>query len=263
MHSVHQKTPVHAGLLRGTALGLIGLLGLTACGDGQSPEDPSTTASATAASSDSQLQIEDAWAKAADSGMTSVFGTVVNKGTEPVTVIGGSSVATEDFELHETVQDEGTGATTMREKEGGFTIEPGESLELAPGGNHLMLIGLTCSLQAGNDIQVILRTKEGKALSFTAPIRDYSAAQEHYAPEESSGGDAASEGSGHEGHDHEGHDHKGHEGHEGHDHASGSHAHSHTDAPALPSCSDRTMMTDDGAEHEHSEGSEHHSHGDH
>lgn len=185
-----------------TLTGLLGL-GLSACGGGgeaASSADPTASASASTAGA---LTAEDVWVKAADSGMTAAFGHVVNHTDHSVRIIGAESPDAGSVQLHETVQGAG-GSSTMREKEDGFTIEPGQSLELSPGGNHVMLMDLRCALLAGDEAQLVLRTEHDGQLRVSAPIRDYAGAQEHYDPaaEASAGAEHDSHGEydGHAGH---------------------------------------------------------------
>src|SRR5690606_23905499 len=108
-----------------------GMLALAGCGttDAAPPAGESMT-------------VTDAWVKAADSGMTAVFGMLENTGGDDVAVVSATTAAAGATELHETVTDS-SGAATMREVEGGFTIGAGERRALEPGADHLMLMGLT------------------------------------------------------------------------------------------------------------------------
>jgi periplasmic copper chaperone A len=81
--------------------------------------------------------------------------------------------------LHETVEN-ASGSMVMQEKKGGFTIPAKGSLELAPGGNHLMLMDLTGPIKAGDDVTFTLTMKDGSTYEFTAPAKDYTGANENY-----------------------------------------------------------------------------------
>lgn len=247
-----QSRTLRGRALRWSAVGAVGILALSGCGT--AAQDAGSGESASASSSESStaqasLTVKDAWAKAADHGMTAVFGTVTNDGDEAVTLTGASTDAAGMVELHETVKDEKTGATMMQAKEGGFTLEPGESLELEPGGNHLMLMDLSCALQPGDTLELTLRTEDGQEAPFSAAIRDYSAAQEDYNPDaqdmdHSEHSDHAehaehSEGMASEGAESE---HEGHGEHSEHaDHSEHSQHAEDEDAEAspLPACGDR------------------------
>lgn len=184
----------HRAFAAVAALG-IGLATLTGCSaSGGGAESPP---SASQSASDAPLTLDNGWAKAADSGMTAAFGTLTNTSDKDVTVTGASADGTAgSVQLHETVTDSTSGSTTMRQKDGGFTIPAGKSTALEPGGNHIMLMDLTCSLKAGADLTLQLHSDAGTK-TVTVPVRDYSGAKEEYAP----GEDASGSSNSHEGMD--------------------------------------------------------------
>lgn len=79
----------------------------------------------------------------------------------------------------------------MQEKKGGFTVPAGESLSLKPGGDHIMVMGLTKPIKPGEEISLDLVTADQQSFPVTAIAKDYSGAQEDYAP-----GEADDEGDG-------------------------------------------------------------------
>lgn len=173
----------------------IALLVLTGCGstDTSATSTSTTSSSATSASASSAssedsapLTIDEAWIKANSGDMTAAFATITNTGDTPITIEGASNSTAGMVELHTTVIDPATGTSTMKAVEGGFTLEPGTTLELAPGGDHIMLMDMNCALAAGTSDVITLQTSAGD-VSFEAAVRDYAGAQEEYAP-----GDAAS-----------------------------------------------------------------------
>jgi copper(I)-binding protein len=147
-----------------------------ATGCAASSESATPTASASAADS---ITIEDAWVKAADDGMSAAFGTLENSGDTDITVVSAESPASTMIELHETVEND-AGEMVMQAKKGGFVIPAGGSLELAPGANHIMLMGLTAPLVAGDDATFTLTLSDGSSYEFTAPAKDYTGANETY-----------------------------------------------------------------------------------
>lgn len=138
---------------------------------------PSTSTSSAAAA----VVLDDGWAKAAPAGaMTAVFGTLRNTSARPVTVTGGASPVAARVELHETVRND-AGAMQMQPKQGGLTIPAGGTHLLEPGGDHLMLLGLTASLENGTTTAVTLSTSDGEVV-LTVPVRSFAGAEESYVP---------------------------------------------------------------------------------
>ncbi|MFC9561326.1 copper chaperone PCu(A)C [Agromyces sp. NPDC056965] len=154
---------------------LAAVLALAGCAGGATAETPAASVQAEAAAS---VTVTDAWVKAGDDGMTALFGMVDNGGASSITLSGAETDAAEMTELHETVESDG--AMTMREKEGGFEIEAGGHLMLEPGANHVMLMGLTGPLRAGDEVTVTLAFSDGSTLDVVAPVKDYQGANEQY-----------------------------------------------------------------------------------
>lgn len=159
------------------AVTLAALVALAGC---SSDNTASTPSSAPARSAADAVTVDDAWVKAADSGMSAAFGDIKNTGTEDVTVVSVTSPASGMLELHETVENE-SGAMVMRQKDGGFTIPAGGDLVLEPGANHIMLMDLTEPLEAGDEATFTLTFSDDSTFEFTAPTKDYSGANETYA----------------------------------------------------------------------------------
>lgn len=175
-------------MTRISALSAVALLALAGCGsstDTASNPPSSSSASASASTQTAALTVEGAWIKAATGNMTGAFATLTNTGDEPITIEGASSDTAGMVQLHTTEIDPNTGTSTMKEVKEGFTIEPGASFELAPGGNHIMLMEMKCSLVAGTSSVITLDTSIG-AVEFDAEVRDFSGAKEEYAPGEAS-----------------------------------------------------------------------------
>ncbi|MEV5888132.1 copper chaperone PCu(A)C [Nonomuraea fuscirosea] len=166
---------------------------LTACADAYDPaanagaqSTASATASAqaaapaTAPAAGAGLSITDPWVKTTKKGMTAAFGTLVNNGTAPVTIVSGASPLSPMIELHEVV-DSG-GKMVMRPKEGGFVVPAGGTHELKPGGDHIMLMGVTEQVRPGAKIPFTLQVQGGRPLEFTAVGKDFAGGEEDYQP---------------------------------------------------------------------------------
>ncbi|WP_037286770.1 copper chaperone PCu(A)C [Rothia aeria] len=253
----------HQKLVTFTCTAAAGVLLLSACGGGSTSTGSSGSASASSSASSSAsagasaaggqgasassgtLKIEGAWVKASKGGMTGVFGKITNSGDKPVKITGASSTATDTVQLHTTTK--GSDGGTKMEQVHEFTIEPGATLELKPGGDHIMLMDMSCSLAAGGATTVTVKTEDGASLEFKPVARDYQGAKEEYKGEGSASATADASASGHDhSHSHDGgHDHS----HEGHDHEHGG------------SSASGSASADEHADHNHGEGSHEHSHG--
>lgn len=181
--------PIHARprprARRAAALTAAALLALAGCGSGGSSAEPAADDASDAAGSTSSLTVRDPWVKSAGSGMTAGFGTLVNDGDEDLVVTAVSSEVSPTTELHETVEVDG--AMQMQQKDGGFAVPAGGELALEPGGNHLMLMNLQQPLRPGEQVELTLTLEGGDELAFEAVVKDFSGAEEDYAPGDGSG----------------------------------------------------------------------------
>ena len=203
--------PVHpartrsvGGLSRRAALASLVLLPLAACGAGGAgtpdPDDDSAGSDGGGAdpTDSGTITVTDPWVKAAEGGMTAAFGTVTNGTSGDLILTGATTSASSEVQLHETSPD-GSGGMSMQEKEGGFELPAGEELVLEPGGHHLMLMDLTEPLRPGDQVELTLVFSEGTEHPFTATVKDFSGAQEHYSPEDEEGAGASDGGGEHAG----------------------------------------------------------------
>lgn len=174
-------------LPRTAALLAVAALSLTGCTATAVAESPHPTHAGDV------VTIEDAWVRAAPDGMSAAFGTLKNAGSQDVTVVSVASDTSSRLELHETTQNDAADMV-MREVEGGFVIPRHGELTLEPGGDHIMLMDLTHPLIAGDEASFTLTFSDDSTYEFTAPVKDYTGASDHY------------EGHEHE-HEHEGMDH--------------------------------------------------------
>lgn len=126
------------------------------------------------------LAVADAWVKAAPSGMTGAFATLTNDGGDDIRLTSVTTERATTVELHETVSD-GAGGMTMRPRKGGFTIKARGSHQLAPGGDHIMLMGLTGPFAPGEQIRLVLHLSDGSTKTMTALVKDFAGADEKYA----------------------------------------------------------------------------------
>ncbi len=161
-----------------TAVALLAVSGCSSSSPADASGSDSSGPSAPASSGTGALSIADPWIKAADSGMTAAFGTLVNASDHDVRIVSASTDVSA-AELHEKVADD-SGQALMRPKEGGFLVPAGGEYELSPGGDHVMLMDLTGPVEPGDDVEVTLSADDGSTFAFIAPARSYSGANESY-----------------------------------------------------------------------------------
>lgn len=107
-----------------------------------------------------EIAVTNAWTRAMLPGaeVAGGFVTITNSGRTDDRLIAVSSPLAAKAELHsmDLVDD----VMTMRPIEGGLAIAAGSKIELKPGGNHLMLMGMDTPLKEGERAEVTL-TFEG------------------------------------------------------------------------------------------------------
>lgn len=164
------------------AASVVLVIGVAGCASGSSSE---TTASSDVQTSEAQttavLQVADASVKVPSAempDMTGAFGMITNTTDGPITIVSGSSPVAGMVELHETAMIDGK--MVMQKMEGGFSIAAGETFELKPGGNHLMLMDLKEPIEAGDMVSITLVTDSGDELSYEAMARPFSTGDENY-----------------------------------------------------------------------------------
>ncbi|WP_327085102.1 copper chaperone PCu(A)C [Nonomuraea sp. NBC_01738] len=152
------------------------VLPLTACG----AEQATTAKPAVSQPAAPALTITDPWVKTTKSGMTAAFGTLANPGAAAITITSATTPAAPRVELHETV---GEGADMkMRPKEGGFVIPANGTLDLKPGGDHIMLMDVADPVRPGAEVSFTLTFADGGTMTFKAVAKDFSGANEKYQP---------------------------------------------------------------------------------
>jgi copper(I)-binding protein len=99
------------------------------------------------------LLIEGPWARATPGGAQVAGGYVriTNTGSAADRLVGGSLTVAASVEVHEMAMT--GGVMKMRRLDKGLEIGPGQTLELKPGGYHLMFMGLRRGLKQGETLE--------------------------------------------------------------------------------------------------------------
>src|SRR5690242_20859947 len=116
------------------------------------------------------LVISQAWGRATPGGAKTGGGylTIQNKGTAPDKLIGASTDIAGKVEVHEMAMNDGV--MKMRPLENGLAIEPGKTVKLAPGGNHLMMMDLKNPLKQGEKLPVTLQFEKAGKVTVTLDV---------------------------------------------------------------------------------------------
>ena len=119
------------------------------------------------------LTIDTPWLRATPNGAKVAGGYVKirNSGTAPDTLTGAAVPFARSGEIH-SMSMEG-GVMKMAPVSGGLTVKPGETVELKPGGYHLMFEGLSGAPKAGDSVSGTLTFQRAGTVPVTfsvAPI---------------------------------------------------------------------------------------------
>jgi len=124
----------------------------------------------TGAASAGQLIFHDAWSPLAPPGrMMAGFVQIQNQGEAPVVLVDGHSEQFGRIEIH--TMDMEDGVMRMRRLDQ-LSIAPGETVELAPGGLHLMLIQPLRQFEIGQVIDLELIDASGQRWPLQAEVRE-------------------------------------------------------------------------------------------
>lgn len=123
----------------------------------------------------SSLKIDHPFARATPPGARTggVFVTIENTGTRTDRLIGASSPVAGVAELHEMSVD--AGMMRMRGV-AAMDLKPGETLQLKPGGYHVMLGDLKQPLKAGEKFPMTLKFQNAGAIEVSVRVEEMGAA---------------------------------------------------------------------------------------
>lgn len=113
------------------------------------------------------IEVSDAWARSTAAGQTSaaVYATLANKGGAGDRLLAVSTDRAPHAMLHEGSMEDGVARMRMVDR---LDLPPGKTVELEPGGGHIMLTGVSKPLDAGQ--RFTLRLRFEKAGEMTVPV---------------------------------------------------------------------------------------------
>jgi copper(I)-binding protein len=134
---------------------------LAACGPSSEP-----SAKPDAAPS---VVVADAWCRATPNAARAGGCFATFQSTTDDRLTGGSTPRAAQLQVHEMSMD--GGMMKMGQIEGGLPLPADESIALAPGGNHIMLMELTQPLVEGETVPLTLQFGSAPAVTVQAPVR--------------------------------------------------------------------------------------------
>ncbi len=106
------------------------------------------------------ITVQDAWARATPTGVKVGGGymTILNGGNQPDVLLSVESAVAQKTEIHKS--ENIGGVASMRWMEDGVKIPASGEIKFAPGGLHLMFVGLKQSITQGDLIPVTLKFEQ-------------------------------------------------------------------------------------------------------
>ena len=117
----------------------------------------------------SGIQVEQAWSRATPGGSREavVYLRIVNHGAAADRLVAARTPVADRAEPHQTKMD--GGIMKMRPLSA-LTIAPGQTIELKPGGDHLMLTGLKRKLERGDSFPLMLRFEKAGEIQVMVAV---------------------------------------------------------------------------------------------
>lgn len=116
------------------------------------------------------LEIDHPWSRATagQAANGAAFMTITNKGATADKLVAAATPAAAKVELHTHVMD--GGVMRMREVEGGIDLPAGATVALAPGGLHVMLLGLAQPLKEGEMVPMTLTFRDAGTVAVKVKV---------------------------------------------------------------------------------------------
>ena len=140
-------------------------LSLAAC----NPSEPAKAPAAETPTATAAVTATDAWCRPSPNGAKAGGCYVTLTAATDDRLMGGSTPRAGSLQVHEMKTE--NGMMKMAELTAGLPLPAGQAVALAPGGNHLMLIGLTAPLVAGETVPLTFQFASAPAITVQAQVR--------------------------------------------------------------------------------------------
>jgi len=123
----------------------------------------------TAQAGDPLPTVDNAWLRAGppNANMLAAYATLTNESDQGITLVGADSDAFGMTEIHRTIEVDGV--FKMREQKA-LPMAAGESLTMAPGGLHIMLMMPKQAIEVGQTVEISLKYETDEGESFDQSI---------------------------------------------------------------------------------------------
>ena len=120
--------------------------------------------------------ISDAWMRASlgEVRATAAYLKIENRGAKPDRLMSISTPVAATAQVHDSAMRDGMMRMTPAEP---LIIKPGQSVQLSPGGLHVMVMGLKAPLRAGQSAPMILHFEQAGPVEVQAEIRGLAGAK--------------------------------------------------------------------------------------
>jgi len=122
-----------------------------------------------------EIEVKDPWVRLVppNAKSTAAYMKIENKGTEADRLVDASNNVSKITELHETVEGK------MRRVKA-IEVPAGKTVELKPGGLHVMLINLKEPLKEGQTVEITLKFEKSGEIKVQAPVRKGKGGMHHH-----------------------------------------------------------------------------------
>jgi copper(I)-binding protein len=122
-------------------------------------------------SSNTGIVVEEAWVRPSsmEAGNGAAFMVIRNTGREADALISAETDICETVELHQTTMEGDMASMHPVER---IDVPAGGTVSLEPGGYHVMLIGVTDELVAGETVSLTLNFEKAGAIAIQAEVRE-------------------------------------------------------------------------------------------
>lgn len=122
-----------------------------------------------------QLEAGDPWSRPAAAGMNGAgFVTLTNRGKAADRLMSVETTAAKKAEIHQSLMT--NGVASMKRQDAGVAIPAGQAVAFAPGGYHVMFLGLTKALKGGDKVPATLVFQSGTKMKVEFEVRGAGAA---------------------------------------------------------------------------------------